>query len=214
SFSETNRLWKVKTNTGIFEAGTVIIALPAHISARLLSSQFPALAEKLNSIEHASSATVNIAFRRDQIEHALDGFGFVVPFVEKRTVMACTFSSVKFANRAPENFVLLRAFVGGALQPEMFALTDKEMIAGVLHDLRELLGLEGEPLFSHIARWADSMPQYTIGHLKRVAEIKDSIARIPSLELATTAIDGVGIPDAIRHGEQAADNLLKFWHSD
>ncbi|HZH33273.1 MAG TPA: protoporphyrinogen oxidase [Pyrinomonadaceae bacterium] len=82
SFSETNRLWKVETNTGIFEAETVILALPAHISARLLSSQFPALAEKLNSIEHASSATVNLAFRRDHIEHPLDGFGFLVPFFE------------------------------------------------------------------------------------------------------------------------------------
>jgi oxygen-dependent protoporphyrinogen oxidase len=162
----------------------------------------------LAEIEHASSATVNLAFQRDQIAHTLDGFGFVVPFVEQRTLMACTFSSVKFGERAPENSILLRAFVGGALQPEMFDLMDDEMLRGVLNDLRDLLGLKGEPLFAEIVRWRNSMPQYQVGHLEKARKIKKLLTEIPFLQVATTAIDGVGLPDAVRHGNQAAENLM------
>ncbi|HEX8264790.1 MAG TPA: protoporphyrinogen oxidase [Pyrinomonadaceae bacterium] len=207
-FDESQRLWKVETEQETFSAEAVILALPAHLIAKLLKNQFPALSNELAEIEHASSATVNLAFQRDQIAHALDGFGFVVPFVERRTLMACTFSSVKFGKRAPENSVLLRAFVGGALQPEMFDLADDEMLRGVLNDLRDLLGLKGEPLFTEIVRWRNSMPQYKVGHLEKARKIKKLLAEIPFLQVATTAIDGVGLPDAARHGNQAAENLL------
>lgn len=207
-FDESQRLWKVETERETFFADAVILALPAHATSDLFKNQFPALSNELSEIEHASSATVNLAFRREQIQHALDGFGFVVPFVERRTLMACTFSSVKFAGRAPENQVLLRAFVGGALQPEMFDLTVDEMISGVLKDLRDLSGLNGEPLFTEIARWRRSMPQYAVGHLEKAGKIKKLLAEIPALQLATTAIDGVGLPDSVRHGNQAAENLL------
>ena len=207
-FDESQHLWKVETEEETFSAEAVILALPAHLIAKLLKNQFPALSNELAEIEHASSATVNLAFQRDQIAHALDGFGFVVPFVERRTLMACTFSSVKFGERAPENSVLLRAFVGGALQPEMFDLADDEMLRGVLNDLRDLLGLKGEPLFAEIVRWRNSMPQYRVGHLEKARKIKKLLAEIPALQLATTAIDGVGLPDAVRHGNQAAENLL------
>lgn len=207
-FVESQRLWKVETERETFSADAVILALPAHAAANLLKNQFPALSNELTEIEHASTATVNLAFRRKQIEQALDGFGFVAPFVERRTLMACTFSSVKFVGRAPENSVLLRAFVGGALQPEMFDLSDDEMLSGILNDLRDLLGLKGEPLFVEIARWHRSMPQYALGHLAKARKIKELLAEIPFLQLATTAIDGVGLPDAVRHGNQAAENLL------
>ncbi|MDQ4123406.1 MAG: protoporphyrinogen oxidase [Acidobacteriota bacterium] len=209
-FDEFQRLWEVETEQKTFEADGVILALPAHKAANLLKNQFPALSNELTEIEYASTATVNFAFRRDQIPHPLNGFGFVVPFIERRTLMACTFSSVKFAERAPENSVLLRAFVGGALQPDMFDLQDDEMISGVLNDLRDLLGLKGEPIFSEITRWHRSMPQYWVGHLEKARKIKSCLASIPSLQLATTAIDGVGLPDSVRHGNQAAENLLAF----
>jgi oxygen-dependent protoporphyrinogen oxidase len=207
-FDESQRLWKVETEQETFFANAVILALPAHLIAELLKNQFPALSNELAEIEHASSATVNVAFRREQIAHALNGFGFVVPFVERRTLMACTFSSVKFGGRAPENSILLRAFVGGALQPEMFDLSDAEMISGVLNDLHNLLGLKGEPLFAEIARWHHSMPQYAVGHLEKARKIKKLLGEIPTMQLATTAIEGVGLPDSVRRGNQAAENLL------
>src|SRR5207237_6801647 len=111
------------------------------------------LANELNAIPYASTATVNLAYRRADIPHPLDGFGFVVPFIERRATLACTFSSVKFAGRAPDGHALLRAFVGGALQPEIFALDEDEMLARVRQDLRELLGIEKPPPFTHVEKW-------------------------------------------------------------
>ena len=208
AFDRANRLWQMTlANGNRIESGGICLALPAHRIAKLLHGQFPQLAGELTSIEHASTATINFGFTRDQIAHELDGFGFVVPFIERRTLMAATFSSVKFAGRAPTNHVLMRAFVGGALQPDQFALDDDEMIAAVLQDFRQLIGLTGAPLFTQVARWERSMPQYHLGHLEKVERIKTLLAEIPSLELATTAIDGVGIPDSIRHGEEAAQAL-------
>jgi oxygen-dependent protoporphyrinogen oxidase len=142
------------------------------------------------------------------VPHSLDGFGFVVPFIEKRTLMACTFSSVKFAGRAPEGAVLLRAFVGGALQPEILDLNNAEMLARVRTDLRDLLGINEPPLFAEIARWERSMPQYHVGHIARVEEINKRVASLPALALAGNAYSGTGIPDCIRSGEAAAVAML------
>src|SRR6185436_10198933 len=126
---------------------------------------------------YASTATINLAYRRAAIQHPLDGFGFVVPFIEKRSLLACTFSSIKFPGRATGDHVLLRAFVGGALQPEMFALDDAEMLARVEDDLRELLGISEPPLFAEVEKWKDSMPQYEVGHLDRVQSIENELAQ-------------------------------------
>ena len=199
--------WTIATDGETLTAEAVCLALPAHRIAKLLETQFGELARELQSIEHASTATVNFAFRREQIKHPLDGFGFVVPFVEKRTLMAATFSSVKFPNRAPANFALIRAFVGGALQPEMFDLSDDAMIRGALQDLKKLLAITGEPIFAHVEKWARSMPQYAVGHLAKIRLVENLLAQTPTLAIAAAATDGVGIPDSIRHGETAAEKL-------
>ncbi len=115
--------------------------MPAYVAAALLGSTDEPLATKLNRIKYASTATLNFAYRRSAVTHPLDGFGFVVPFIEKRSLIACTFSSVKFSDRAPADHVLLRAFAGGALQPEIFALDEASMAARVEADLQELLGI-------------------------------------------------------------------------
>src|SRR6185295_10959210 len=130
------------------------------------------LADKLRAIKYASTATINFGYRREAIAHPLNGFGFVVPLLEKRSLIACTFSSVKFSGRAPDDHVLLRAFAGGALQPEIFALDAREMTSRVEADLRELLKISAEPLFVEVAKWERSMPQYEVGHLDRVSEIE------------------------------------------
>ncbi|HZH30814.1 MAG TPA: protoporphyrinogen oxidase [Pyrinomonadaceae bacterium] len=185
------------------------LALPAYASARLLGGIDSELAAELEGIPYASTATVNLAFRRADIPHALDGFGFVVPFVERRRTLACTFSSVKFAGRAPAGHALLRAFVGGALQPEMYALDEAEMLASVRADLRALLGIERAPLFAHVERWPRSMAQYHLGHLARVARIRRRLQRFPTLQLAGNAYGGAGIPDCIRSGRAAAKEILE-----
>jgi oxygen-dependent protoporphyrinogen oxidase len=201
--------WTIVTDNGAFEADSVCLAVPAYTAAELLRGESLQLAAQLKQIQFASTATINFAYRRDQIKHPLDGFGFVVPFIEKRSLLACTFSNVKFSGRAPEGHVLLRAFVGGALQPEMFALDDDEMKRRVQQDLKDLLDIQGGPLFAELSRWTRSMPQYEVGHLDRVAEIEKQVATLPGLTLAGNSYRGAGIPDCIHSGESAAESMMK-----
>ena len=208
---ERERGFKLKTHAEeTIHADAICLAVPASVAAQLLSNTNHTLASQLNRINYASTATINLAYRRDAIQHPLDGFGFVVPYVEKRSLIACTFSSVKFPGRAPENHVLLRAFVGGALQPDMFALNESEMLDRVEKDLRELLAIKSEPLFAEVSKWENSMPQYEVGHLDRVAAIENELAQSPNLQLAGNAYRGAGIPDCIRSGETAAEKLISF----
>ena len=198
--------WTITTDTGeVFRADAVCLAVPAYIAATLLTGE---LADKLRRIKYASTATINFGYRRAAIEHPLNGFGFVVPFIEKRSLIACTFSSVKFSGRAPDGHVLLRAFAGGALQPEVFALDESELAARVEADLRELLGINEEPLFVETAKWERSMPQYEVGHLDRMNEIDKLVSKLPCLTLAGNSYRGAGIPDCIRSGESAAESMI------
>jgi oxygen-dependent protoporphyrinogen oxidase len=198
--------WTITTDKNEqIKADAVCLAVPAYIAASLLGGQ---LAEKLRAIKYASTATINFGYRRAAIKHPLNGFGFVVPFVEKRSLIACTFSNVKFAGRAPEDQVLLRAFAGGALQPEIFALDESEMSKRVEADLRELLGICEDPRFIEVAKWERSMPQYEVGHIDRVSEIEKLVSELPGLTLAGNAYHGAGIPDCIRSGEAAAEYLI------
>jgi oxygen-dependent protoporphyrinogen oxidase len=201
--------WQVITDRcESLAADAICLAVPAFVAASLLQDVSGQIAEELGHIRCASTATINLAYRRADIRHPLDGFGFVVPFVERRSLIACTFSSIKFAGRAPDNHVLLRAFVGGALQPEMFALEESEMVARVKKDLHDLLGIEQEPLFTEIAKWQKSMPQYEVGHLDRVKDIKNLLQGHPALTLAGNSYRGAGIPDCIRSGETAAEQMI------
>jgi oxygen-dependent protoporphyrinogen oxidase len=206
--------WLIKSDNGqTLEADAICLAVPAYVAARLLSTVNAELAAKLNEIKYASTATINFGYRRDAIQHPLDGFGFVVPFVEKRSLIACTFSNVKFPGRAPEGHVLLRAFVGGALQPDMFALEETEIVRLVEQDLRGLLRIEERPLFVELAKWEKSMPQYEVGHLDRIAAIENQLGQLPNLTLAGNAYRGAGIPDCIRSGETAAEKLIGYFGS-
>ena len=200
--------WKLITSGNeTLLADAICLALPAYVSSRLLSTVDSQLAAALVEISYASSATINLGFKRDDITHPLDGFGFVVPFIEKRSLIACTFSSVKFSGRAPQGHALLRAFVGGALQPELLELNEDELLARVLGDLRDLLGIERAPLFAEVTKWERSMPQYHVGHMERVKQIEERLAALPGLALAGNAYSGLGIPDCIRSGEAAADGI-------
>ncbi len=200
--------WRVRTAGGeTVPADGVCLALPAHASARLLRGADAALADLLDGIPYASTAVVNVACRREDVPHPLDGFGFVSPFAEGRELVGCTFSSVKFAGRAPEGSVLLRAFVGGARRPELAERDDAAMEASVLREFRELIGLEAPPLWTSVRRWPRALSQFPVGHLDRLAAIAERLRALPGLALAGNGYEGGGVPDSIRSGERAAESL-------
>ncbi len=138
-----------------------------------------------------------------------DSFGFVVPAIESRKIMACTFSSLKYPGRAPEGHLLFRAFVGGSLQPELFNDSDAILERNVRAEVANLLGVNAEPLFTRIRRYPNSMPQYHVGHQARIGQIESGLDNYSNLALAGSAYHGVGISDCVRTGEEAAEKLFK-----
>jgi oxygen-dependent protoporphyrinogen oxidase len=201
--------WTVATRDGrAFEAAAIIVAAPSYAAARILKTAAPALSRALAEIEYASSATVNLAYDAGAVAGIPDGFGVVMPATERRRIIALSFSSLKFSNRAPAGKFLMRAFLGGALNPEMMRLEAPAMVDVVREELRGLLGIRTAPLFTHVWRWLDSMPQYKLGHLERVAEIERQAAGLAGFALAGAAYRGVGIPDCVRSGALAAETVF------
>jgi oxygen-dependent protoporphyrinogen oxidase len=186
----------------------VILALPAHAAAQLLNQLDAELADELTAIPYAGCTVVSFGFARRQIGHSLDGFGFVAPHCEGRRIIAASFASLKYPGRAPDKCVLIRAFVGGALQSDLLRLCDADLTRIAFDELCDLLTITGEPLVTDIARWPASMPQYHVGHLERVALIEQLAARWPNLALAGNAYRGVGIPQCIASGQSAAERLV------
>jgi oxygen-dependent protoporphyrinogen oxidase len=198
--------WEVILASGErLAAPRVIVATPAFAAADLVRPFDAALAADLAGIAYASSAIVTLAWPRADVPHPLDGFGFVVPAIERRRSIAGSFSSVKYAGRAPDGAVLIRLFCGGVLGPDVTASGDDELIALARDELRALLGIVAPPRLVRVQRHPRAMPQYELGHLDRVARIGAALARHPGLALAGNAYRGVGIPDCVRSGESAAE---------
>jgi oxygen-dependent protoporphyrinogen oxidase len=210
SFDNQQKIWRIALDGNeTLQARAVVLATPAFRTAELLGSVAPRAAAQLREIPYASNATVNLAYRRVDFPKPPDGFGFVVPAMEQRKIMACTFSSLKYPGRAPEGHVLLRAFVGGSLQPGLFADDDDvTMEQSVRAELAGLLGVRAEPILSRIWRHPNSMPQYRRGHQQKVASIKAALREAPTLALAGSAYSGVGISDCVRSGEEAAESII------
>jgi oxygen-dependent protoporphyrinogen oxidase len=182
----------------------VLLALPAFASATLLEKLAPELSRDLASIPYASTAVAVSGHALADVKHPLDAFGLVIPHIERRRVLAISFSSRKLENRAPRGCVQLRTFIGGAMQPELYNLSDARLEGIVLDELHALLGVDGTPDFIRIGRHPRAMPQYLVGHLSKVEAIERATAQIPGLALAGNAFRGVGIPDCIHSGESAA----------
>jgi len=202
--------WSIALADGArIDADAVICAVPAFAATRFLKGADRSLAELLNKIEYASAATLNMAFHDNDFPNPPNAFGFVVPIIEHRKIIAGSFSSLKFEGRAPAAAILARAFVGGVLQNEMNALSDDAIIEAARAEFRALLGVTATPGLVEVQRWPDSMPQYDVGHLDRVTDIERAAARLPRFVLAGAAYRGVGIPDCIRSGEEAARLILE-----
>lgn len=192
------------------EADAVILATPAFVTAKLLREMAGDICRLLDTISYVSTATINLAYDRSQIGHPLDGYGFVVPRLDKRSIMAATFSSVKFAGRAPKGKVLLRSFVGGAKNEAIVSWADGKLLAAVRADMEEVLKITGAPQVARINRWPRSMPQYTLGHEERLTRIEQGLAKLPGLFVIGSAYRGIGISDCVHEAELMAERCLKF----
>ena len=200
--------WRLVAGGASLSADVLVLAAPAPAASAFLAPCDPTLGRLLGAIHYASSATVSLGYRAVDVP-ALRGLGFVVPARERRALLACTYSSRKFAGRAPEGFELLRTFVGGVRRPELAALDTDALITTVRGELRDLLGITAAPVLTRVRHHAHAMPQYTIGHFERVAEIEQRAAGASGLVLAGAAYRGVGIPDCVRSGEAAAETALR-----
>ncbi|MFN8661361.1 MAG: protoporphyrinogen oxidase [Thermomicrobiales bacterium] len=191
-------------------ADAVVLATPAHISSGLISGLDPALSRDLAAIPHASTAIVTLAYRTEQIARPLTGHGYVVPRVVGGPVLACTWSSRKWAGRAPEGWELLRVFLGRSGNGEaLLEFDDETLLAIAQAEVAGRLGASGVPALGRVQRWPLGMPQYILGHPERIARVEAAVAHHPGLELAGNALRGVGVPDVIRSGEDAAGRVLQ-----
>jgi oxygen-dependent protoporphyrinogen oxidase len=187
----------------------LILATPSPVAAKLLQPIDAALAGNLASIAHSGTAIVSLGYDTRQIGHPLDGMGAVVPAAERSPILACSFSSRKYAHRAPEGKVLLRVFVGGARRSELAEMDDQQLRPLVLEATARLLDIHDPPCYCNIAHWPGTMPQYHVGHKELVARIESRVAAVAHLELAGNAYHGVGLPDCIHGGELAAERILE-----
>ena len=204
--------WEVTTggdSPHTYHCDAVVLATKSTAAARLIAELDREIADRLSAIPHASCSIVSLGYRRDQIAHRMDGFGFVVPSVEKRKIISGSFSSVKYPGRAPDGHVLVRAFIGGQLQPELAALPDDQLIEIAREELGQLLGISGEPNLVLISRYKESMPQYYVGHADRMAQVDEASSRLPGLHLVGNAFGGVGMPFCIHKAEQAAEKVVQ-----
>lgn len=205
---EHEKLWDVCLFDGsILPCDAVIVATPAFRAADVIQDLSQDASEKLRSISHASSIVVNVMYYRDDIPHALDAFGFVVPRSEKRSIIACSFSSNKFPGRAPQDKVLMRVFFGGALQPEVYDFADEHLQCLLWEDLHTYLGIRVLPVFTMVTRHPQAMPQYHVGHGELIASVRKSLKDHPGVELAGNAYQGVGIPDCVLSAQTAARSV-------
>lgn len=186
----------------------IILATPAYVSGDLLSGFAPGLAEELRSIEYVSTATVTLAYRQTDLPRPLDGYGYVIPRREGRTALACTWTSTKFPHRAPDEFALLRVFVGRAGQEGEIPWDQEGLLRVAREELRHTLGITAEPALTRVYRWPNAMPQYNVGHQSRLARIEAAVKEFPGLALAGNGYRGIGIPDCIHSGELAAVRIL------
>ncbi len=208
---ERVRPWRVTLEGGdLEEADAVVVAAPAPRAAAMLRNLDAALGAKLGAIDYSSAAIVTLAYRRSELPELPKAFGFVVPHIEGRQIIAGSFSSIKYAGRAPDDQLLLRIFVGGALQASVLENDDAGLAAIVRSEIGDLLGIRSEPSLTRINRWPSSMPQYYVGHAGRIEALQKQAAGHAGLALAGNAYHGVGLADCVRDGEQASEQMLSY----
>jgi oxygen-dependent protoporphyrinogen oxidase len=200
--------WVVSAGYASDQFDAVIVATSATAAAPLFEITSAELASELKAIPYSSSMTVALGFDKEVRAALPAGFGFLVPRSEGKRMLAATFVHNKFSHRAPEDRALIRCFLGGTRDEAVLQLPDDEILGIVREELRQILGVNAEPVFTRIYRWRGAMAQYIVGHLERVQRIESLLKQLPGVALAGNAYRGIGVPDCVRSGEEAAQQVL------
>ncbi len=212
AIQRTDAGWRITAGSGSQEFDAVIMASPAWVAGSLLRGVDAELGDELSAIPYSSSITINLVYDEAKLGALPEGFGFLVPASEHRSMLACTFVHRKFLGRTPPGKAVFRAFLGGMNNEALLGESDEKLIATVRRELIEILGNKvispaAEPDHVQVSRWRRAMAQYAVGHKDRMARINSRLARLPGLRLAGNAYDGIGVPDCIRLGRKAAKEL-------
>ncbi|AVZ75926.1 protoporphyrinogen oxidase [Streptomyces lunaelactis] len=202
--------WQIRTDQRVIAADGVVLATPAWSASALLAAESPAAAAELGRVEYASMALVTMAFRRADLAGMPEGSGFLVPPVDGRTIKASTFSTRKWGwvDKGSDGLFVLRTSIGRYGEEEHLHREDAELVGVSLRELGEATGLAAAPVATEVTRWIGGIPQYPVGHLTRVARIRDEVAKLPGLRVCGAAYDGVGIPACIASAQRAADEII------
>ncbi len=199
--------WRVRANGEWIDADHVILACPAYAAGAVIRSVDGELAGLLEGVQYSSSLTLSLGYDKGTFGRPLNGFGFLVPSRERGRLVACTWVANKFSYRVPDNLVVLRCFLGGAGDEVILKESDETVVNIARQEIAKIMGVQAQPRFFHVARWPRSMAQYTVGHQDRVRRIEQRIAGAPGLHVAGNAYYGIGIPDCVKMGREAASRI-------
>ncbi len=202
--------WVVSAGMKSDQFDGVILALPGAAAANVLRMASPELSAELAAIRYSSSITVGIGYDREVRQSLPPGFGFLVPRSENKRLLAATFVHNKFPHRAPDDRALLRCFFAGRNAEDVWALSDDQIVGIVRNELQQIVGLRAAPLFARVYKWKSAMAQYGVGHLERLERIERLRQQLPGLALAGNGYRGIGVPDCVRSGRDAAKQLIEM----
>ncbi|ABK97655.1 protoporphyrinogen oxidase [Pelobacter propionicus] len=203
--------WRVGCRDGgEYDADLVIVASPAHAASAILHDCDAGIASILESIPYASMTVVCLGYERELVSHPLDGFGYLIPKKEGRSILGTLWDSSMFENRAPTGKVLLRSMVGGACFPDYVHMGDDELLGRVRGDMKDVMGIVAEPSFIRIFRHPQAIPQYTVGHGERLKHLEERLACHPGLILTGNSYRGIGLNDCVAAAQRASDQALEL----
>lgn len=199
--------WHVQAQGERIEASEIILACPAHVSSKLLVELDPALACELAAVPYSSAMVVTLLYKQESLGHPLNGFGFLVPRPERKTIAAATWINTKFPSRVAPEFAAIRAFIVDGEATLHLQTPEAELLSSVRSDLKHFMGVTSDPVYTQVSPWPRSMPQYVVGHTQRCGRILSLSEKWPGLHLVSNYFEGVGIPDCVRLAEETACRL-------
>ena len=206
---QTGYGFRVKVNDDWVEGSDVIMACEAHNAQKIVAQLNPRLSALFGEIPYSSSVIMTIAFDARDLAKIPQGFGFLVPRRERKRIMACTFVGNKFPYREADNIILLRVFMGGPTGADAIEMSEGTLLEEVMGELNEILDITAKPQFTRLWRLPNSMPQYTVGHEARVAEIEEHLKAMPGLHVVGNAYYGIGIPNCVKMAREIAGSIVE-----